>query len=110
MTIKINNKKVVKELRKMFSDEDDMVLVTKFVGRNFSANGEIIMASVILHAAEVGKPLGEILTQCEREWNRVWNLQHPAIRGDPEAPGRAGTRTRASLWNINHALGIEPLF
>jgi hypothetical protein len=80
--------------------------IVDFAERGFSPNGELVVASIFIYAKENRKQFADVLAACEQEWERNWNLQHPAIKGDPDAPGAAGMQNRTSLYNIYQALGI----
>lgn len=85
---------------------DEVGRIENFLNRGFSLNGQIAIASIFLFAKGGGKDVIGVLAECEREWERSWQYQHPQIKGDPDAPGNAGIQNRASLENIYHALGI----
>lgn len=92
---------------KFGADADQIV---DFLERDFSENGELVVASIFLYAKEVGKELAKILEACEAEWQRNWVYQHSDIKGDPDAPGNAGVQNRASLASVYAKLGIlDPL-
>jgi hypothetical protein len=74
--------------------------IKKFMNLDFSLNGQIAIASIFVFAQEHGKSVDEILAACQNEWKNNWNLQHPELRGDPDAPGKAGLNNRISLDNI----------
>lgn len=87
-------------------EDKDVHLITEFLDRGFLQNGQIVIASIFLYAAEQGKSAEEILEACESEWKRSWQFQHPELKGDADAFGAAGMQNRASLENIYGALGI----
>ncbi len=84
----------------------EVLAIEAFLDRGFSRGGQIAIASIFLFAAEQEKPVVEVLVECEREWKRNWEFQHPEIKGDPDAPGAAGEANRTSLENIYHALNL----
>jgi len=93
-------------LRVVFPNGDDADRVENFLKRGFSLNGEIVIAGIFLFAKEHGKDIDAVLRECEKEWKRNWDCQHPDIRGNPDASGGARIQNRASLQNIYSALGI----
>jgi hypothetical protein len=103
------NQAVKDELDKSFPvGEADKV--RKFLDKGFSNNGQVVIASIFLRAQEQGKKTDDILEQCDKELERNWKYQHPAIRGDPDAPGNAGIQNRRSLENIYSAMNmLSPL-
>ncbi len=80
--------------------------IKKFMQPGFSLNGQIAIASIFVFAQEHGKNIDEVLAACQAEWEKNWNFQHPELRGDPDAPGKAGLNNRISLEDIYHKLGI----
>lgn len=80
--------------------------IVAFLNKGFSQNGQIAIASIFLYAKEHRKAVFDVLRECEKEWERNWNFQHPDLRGNPDAPGGAGLQNRASLENIYAALGV----
>jgi hypothetical protein len=74
--------------------------------RGFSFNGQIVIASIFLYGDGDGKSVEDILEICQIEWDKNWNFQHPDLRGDPDAPGKAGIKNRISLEDIYEKLGI----
>jgi len=81
--------------------------IATFLNRGFdSQNAQIAISSIFIYAKDNGKSVTEVLAECEKEWTRNWNFQHPDIKGDPLAPGGAGKQNNASLLNIYRALGI----
>lgn len=77
-----------------------------FLNRGFSVNGQIAIASLFVFAREAGKTADEVLAACQTEWKKNWDFQHPELRGDPDAPGKAGLNNRISLEDIYAALGM----
>jgi len=104
---KIKNSVIANGIKNAFPDEKDAALIEDFVGRGFSINGELVVASIFLYAKGNGKSVTEVLAECEKEWERSWNFQHPDIKRDPNAPGNAGIQNRVSLQNIYSALGVQ---
>lgn len=102
----LRNSFIFEKLRVAFPDGDDADKIESFLKKGFSSDGEIVVASIFLFAKEHEKSIDEVLQECEKEWKRVWDFQHPDLRGNPEAPGGAGIQNRASLYNIYSALGI----
>lgn len=102
----LKNSSISNNLRVAFPDGDDADRIESFLKRGFSLNGEIVVASIFLFVKEHGKDIDEVLQECEKEWERNWDFQHPDIRGNPDAPYGAGLQNRASLENIYSALGV----
>lgn len=97
--------KIKKLLGKKFQGKE-LAQIVAFLDQGFSENGQVVVASIFLLAKEHQVSVADVLAQCQREWDRNWNNQHPEIRGNPDAPGGAGIQNRASLENIYAALGI----
>lgn len=104
---KLKNSLVIDKLKKIFLDGDDADKIEDFLKRGFSLNGEIVITSIFMFAQENNKGIDEVLQECEKEWKRNWNNQHPDIRGNSDAPGSAGLQNRMSLYNIYNSLGIQ---
>lgn len=85
--------------------KEEVAQVEKFFDRGFPPNSQIFIASVFLMAKD-RKSVAEVLIECEKEWQRNWQYQHPDIRGDAGAPGAAGVQNRLSLENIYNALDL----
>lgn len=85
---------------------EEVAQIEAFLDRGFSKNGQIVIASIFLFANEHQKSVAEVLNECEKEWKRNWQFQHPEIKGDTDAPAAAGIQNRASLGNIYNALQI----
>jgi|GEM_PF-2092160 len=101
--------KIKQALGKKFQGKE-LAQIVAFLDQGFSENGQIAVASIFLFAKEYQVSVADVLAQCQREWDRNWKNQHPEIRGNPDAPGGAGTQNRASLENIYVALGIPSPF
>jgi hypothetical protein len=86
--------------------EKEVGQIEDFLNRGFSENGQIAVASIFLFVSECQKSVAEVLNECEKEWERNWQYQHPEIKGDADAPGAAGIQSRSSLENIYSSLGI----
>ena len=101
------NDKIKDILKASFKDEE-FRKIEEFLNKGFSQNGQIAIASIFLFAQDHKKPITitEILTECEKEWNRNWQYQHPDIKGDADAPGAAGIQNRFSLENIYKAIQV----
>ena len=99
------NQNIKDELDKDLSKEE-AEKAEKFLDGGFSNNGQIVIASIFLRAKEQKQKIDDVLEQCKKEYERNWYYQHPAIRGDPDAPGGAGIQNRRSLENIYTALGM----
>lgn len=84
----------------------EVELIEGFLNRGFSPNGQLAIASIFLFAKDYQKSVAEILSECEREWIKNWQYQHPDIKGDADAPSAAGLQNRSSLENIYRALGV----
>ena len=87
---------------------EEVVQMEAFLDRGFSENGQIVVANIFLFGRENQKSVTDVLIECEKEWERNWQYQHPDIKGDPDAPGGAGIKNRTSLENVSSALGISP--
>jgi len=83
--------------------------ILNFLKRDFSENGQIVIASIFINALENNKPTEEVLALCEKEWKRNWQYAHSDIKGDPDAPG-IGWQNRISLENVYAALNIPSPF
>jgi len=104
---KFKDSLVINKLKKIFLDGDDAGKIKDFLKRGFSLSGEIVITSIFMFAQENNKGIDEVLQECEKEWERNWDNQHPNIRGNPNAPGSAGFQNRASLCNVYNSLGIK---
>lgn len=93
------------KVKALFTKEE-AVQIEAFLDRGFSANGEIFIASIFLMAKD-RKSVQEVLAECEKEWVRNWQYQHPDIKGDAGAPGAAGAQNRLSLDNIYNTLQLS---
>ena len=81
--------------------------IEDFIGeKRFSPDGELVICSIFIFAKEQNKGLEDVFIACRVEWEKNWKFQHPAIKGDPNAPGVAGTQNRASLCSIYSTLEI----
>ncbi|MFA5310255.1 MAG: hypothetical protein WC386_00985 [Candidatus Paceibacterota bacterium] len=98
--------KIKERLGKSLTTEE-LEKVEAFLNRGFnSLNAQIVISSIFMYAKESGKSVAEVLVECEKEWTRNWNFQHPDMRGDTTFPGGAGKQSIVSLRNIYNALGI----
>lgn len=100
----------IKEKIKPHFTSEEVGQIEELLNRQFSKNGQIVIASIFLYAKENQKSVAEVLKECEKEWERNWQYQHPYIKGDPDAPAAAGMQNRASLQNIYSSLGITSPF
>lgn len=100
----MNNELKTELLNKFESKEAEEI--EKFLNKGFSLKGQIVIASIFYYAKDHNKSVKEVLDECEKEWKRNWNYQHPDIRGNPDAPGGAGLQNRRSLGNIYSLLKI----
>ncbi len=85
---------------------EDIKKIDEFLNQGFCLNGRIVVTSVFLYAKDSKKSVAEVLAACEQEWQRNWQFQHPDIKGDPDAPGKAGHENKVSLNNIYRSLEI----
>lgn len=99
------NAEIKSRLEVHFTNEE-VAQIKTFLDRGFSPNGQIVIASVFLFAQENKKSVAEVFIECEKEWERNWQYQHPEIKGDADAPGAAGIQNRMSLVNIYSSLNI----
>ena len=95
-------KKYVEELMPV----DDAARLVEFLNRDFSLGGQVAIASIFGYAKTQSIDPSTVLAQCETEDKRVWSFQHPDIKGDPGAPGNAGTQNRQSIERIYNDCGI----
>ena len=88
--------------------EEEANQIKDFLDRGFSPNGIIVIASIFTFAKEHDESISaaKILEECKKQWERSWYYQHPAIKGNPDAPGGAGIQNRASLELIYSAIGV----
>lgn len=97
---------VKKALTELFTTEE-LGQIEAFLDRGFnSLDAQVAIASIFMYAKENGKSVAEVLVECEKEWKRNWNYQHPDIKGGALASGGAGRQNIASLANIYKMLGI----
>ena len=99
------NAGVERKMKALFTNEE-VAQIGAFLDRGFSANSQIFIASIFLIAKECQKLAADVLIECEKEWKRNWQYQHPDIRADALAPGAAGVQNRLSLENIYDSLKI----
>lgn len=100
----------IKEVLQKHFSPAEISEIEEFLDRDFLRAGQISIATVFLYANESGKTAREVLRECEKEWKRCWELQHPELKGNLDAPGAAGTQNFASLRNIYRALGVKAPF
>jgi hypothetical protein len=98
--------KVKAALEKNFTD-GEIARIGKFLDRGFCVGGQIVVSSIFIYAREKNISVARVLKECEKEWTRNWDMQHPDIKGSADAPGGASRENRISLINIYSALGLE---
>jgi len=103
------NAEIKSRIEAHFTNEE-VAQIETFLDRGFSQNGQIVIASVFLFAQENKKSVAEVLIECEKEWERNWQYQHPDIKGNADAPGAVGTQNRMSLVNIYSSLNLPSPF
>ncbi len=103
------NAEIKTKLEAHFTSKE-VVQIEAFLDKGFSQNSQIVIASIFLYIGEYQKSVKEALSECEKEWERNWQYQHPDIRGDADAPGGAGIQNKASLENVYSALEIPSPF
>ena len=86
------------------ADEVDSAI--HFLNQSFTTNGQIVIGSVFLLAAERQIPTAKVLEVLQIEWDRNWYYQHPHLRGDTEAPDVAGVKNQTSIIDVYNALGL----
>lgn len=107
MEVRIMNEEIAKALRARFKEKDSEEIIA-FLNRGFDAdNAQIAIASIFFYADKEGIPPERVLIECEKEFKRNWDFQHPEIKGDTLAPGGAGKQNIVSLNNIYEALNIR---
>jgi len=102
-------KKIISGFKKTLKEKfkpDEFERIEAFLDRGFAPNAIMAIASIFLYAKEHKKSVEEVLAECEKEWKRNWDYQHPEIKGDPSAPGGAGQQNRSSITHIYRTLGI----
>ncbi|MDD2646880.1 MAG: hypothetical protein PHV78_01220 [Patescibacteria group bacterium] len=104
MNDRVNPK--IKQFLQRYFGGTDLASIMTFLDKGFSLNGQVVVSTIFVSAQECRVPVTRVLAECEKEWDRNWNFQHPELRGNPDAPGGAGMQNRASLEKIYTALGI----
>ncbi len=98
--------KLLKEKMTSRFNLEEIEKIEAFLDRGFSPNGVIVILSIFFCAADENKKLADVMPACEKAWENVWQMQHPDLRGDVDAPGGAGAASRRAIGEIYEKVGI----
>jgi hypothetical protein len=68
--------------------------------KKFCLGGQLAVAHLVLGAIKRGLTIDSVMDLVESEYERIWKLQQPDVRADPDAPGLVGIHNRESIQKM----------